>query len=230
MNKLELESHIKELNFDVNVDKLEHLLESTLKTNELFNLTAIKDVEKFRELMILDSLYPLRLLDFANKTVLDVGTGAGFPGLVLALASNANLFLLDSTKKKIDYIKSYAEENDIKNVQVINARIEDYASKNRDKFDIAIARAVAPLNVLVETIVPAIKINGYFVAMKGKQGLEEIKEAKRALKELGCVVEKIDEFELPESKEKRFNILIKKTQPTKKRYPRKYNEIIDKPL
>ena len=120
MNKKELEKYLLDSNLN-NIDSFEHLLIDTLATNEKFNLTAIKDEEKFRELMILDSLYPLHLLDFNDKKVIDVGTGGGYPGLPLALASKGDFTLLDSTKKKIDHINEYVKEKE-KSKQIMNKK------------------------------------------------------------------------------------------------------------
>jgi 16S rRNA (guanine527-N7)-methyltransferase len=229
MTKEGLLVELKQFGLD-NIASFECLLNDTLTTNEKFNLTAITDEEKFRELMILDSLYPLKLLDFNDKKVVDIGTGAGYPGLPLALASNAQFTLLDSTKKKIDHINEYVSTNNITNVIGVVSRAEDYAKKHVEEYDIAISRAVAPLNVLLEIVLPMVKVGGYFIAMKGLKALDEIKLASRAFKELGCVVENIDEFLLPESRERRYNILIKKVKPTNKKYPRLYSEIIHIPL
>ena len=212
------------------INLLEVLQKDTLETNEKFNLTAIKDENKFRELMILDSLLPLSLLDLSNKSVLDIGTGAGYPGLPLAICSTGNFTLLDSTKKKIDHINEFVSANNIKNVKTVSSRAEEYARNNRDKYDVVIARAVASLNVLLEIALPLVKVGGYFIAMKGPRGLEEIDEAKKAIKELDCEVIEIHEEELPESKEKRVNILFQKKKETKSKYPREYKDIVNKPL
>lgn len=229
MTKEKLEQELIQLGLN-NLDSIESLLNDTLLTNEKFNLTAITDKERFRELMILDSLYPLKLIGFDNKKIIDIGTGAGYPGLPLALSSKGEFTLLDSTKKKIDHINEYVKSNNIKNVEGVVDRAEEYAKKHIEEFDIAISRAVAPLNVLLEIILPMVKVGGYFIAMKGLKALDEIKLANRAFKELGCMVENIDEFLLPESRERRYNILIKKIKPTNKKYPRLYSEIVHKPL
>ncbi len=229
MTKEKLEQELIQLGLN-NLDSLESLLNDTLLTNEKFNLTAITDKERFRELMILDSLYPLKLIGFDNKKIIDIGTGAGYPGLPLALSSKGQFTLLDSTKKKIDHINKYVKSNNIKNVEGVVGRAEEYAVKHIEEFDIAISRAVAPLNVLLEIVLPLVKVGGYFIAMKGLKALDEIKLANRAFKELGCMVTNIDEFLLPESRERRYNILIKKIKPTNKKYPRLYSEIVHKPL
>ena len=230
MTKEELFTQLEKLNVSASVDMLEDLMIDTLETNKSFNLTAIKDEDKFRELMILDSLLPRHLIHFTGKKVIDVGTGAGFPGLPLAMCSDAEFTLLDSTSKKVDRINEYAKRSGLFNVLGVNARAEEYAKEHGNEYDIAIARAVASLNVLVEIILPLVKVDGYFIAMKGAKGMEEIEESKNALKELGAEVVEIQEIILPESKEKRINILIQKKKDTKAKYPRQYKDILAKPL
>lgn len=230
MNKSQLTDELNKLNLSFDIEKLESLMEDTLITNEKFNLTAIKDKEKFRELMLLDSAIPLTLLDFNDKKILDVGTGAGYPGLVLSLLSNGNFTLLDSTKKKIDHINEYVSNKNINNVIGVLGRAEEYISNHRNEFDIVIARAVSSLNILLELCIPYLKVGGYFIAMKGRQGKDEIEQSKRALSLLGCKIVSINETELPESKETRINIIIQKEKDTNKKYPRLYKDIVNKPL
>ena len=230
MNKEQLVFELNKLNLSFDIEKLESLMEDTLLTNEKFNLTAIQDKEKFRELMILDSALPLTILDFDDKKVLDVGTGAGYPGLVLAQLSSGSFTLLDSTKKKIDHINEYVSTNNISNVIGVVGRAEEYVTKHREEFDIVIARAVSSLNILLELCIPYLKVGGYFVAMKGKQGKEELEQSKRALSLLGAKVVSINEVELPESKEARINIVIQKEKETNRKYPRLYKDIVNKPL
>ena len=227
MNKETLSKELQRLNLDsTKVDELESFMLATLKANESFNLTAIKEVEKFRELMILDSAYPLQYFDFTNKKIIDIGTGAGYPGMVLAILSKGQFTLLDSTKKKIDFIKDYVYIHNIDNVSLVVDRAEIYSKKHREAYDIATARAVSELNVLLELVLPLVKVGGYFIALKGNKGLEELDKAKTILNKLGGEVFKIDKYELPESKEERINIIIKKVRKTPKKYPREYSEII----
>ena len=229
MTKEQLEIELKKYNLNC-IDELESLMEDTLLTNEKFNLTAIKDKEKFRELMILDSLIPLSFISLDNKKVLDIGTGAGYPGLPLAIASKGEFTLLDSTKKKIDHINDYVSTHNIKNVTAISTRAEDYVKDHREEFDVVIARAVSSLNVLLELALPFVKVGGVFIAMKGKQGEEEISQSKRALALLGGEIASINKSILPESGEERINIVITKNKETNKKYPRMYKDIINKPL
>ncbi len=227
MTKQELIVELEKLNFDSSkVDKLEEYMLATLKANESFNLTAIKDENKFRELMILDSAYPLKYFDFTNKKVIDIGTGAGYPGMVLATLSKGEFTLLDSTKKKIDFISNYSTEHGYFNVNTVVERAENYAKNHREEYDFAVARAVSDLKVLLELVLPLLKVGGYFIALKGLKGMDELKSSKKMLEKLGGEVYLTDEYELPESKEKRINIIIKKIKKTNLKYPRPYNEII----
>ena len=232
MNK---ELLIKELNklgiSDLSkVEKLESFMKATLKANESFNLTAIKDEDKFRELMILDSAYPLKYFNFDNKKIIDIGTGAGYPGMVLATLSNGEYTLLDSTKKKVDFYSNFASNSGYLNVNPVCARAEEYARVHREEYDYVIARAVSELNILVEIVLPLLKVNGCFIALKGSRGLEELGKAESAINKLGGKIIKIDQYELPESGEKRINIIIQKIEQTSLKYPREYNLISKKPL
>lgn len=221
--------------YEINCDEkqlslLNNFMNETLSANEKFNLTAIKDPNVFVEKMILDSALALYVVDLKNQSLIDVGTGAGYPGMVLRILSNdANIYLLDSTKKKIDYLADFASKKELK-VNCVNARAEEYARENREAFDFATARAVAPLNILLEIVTPLLKVNGTFIALKGSDYEQEINESKNALKKMNCKVSKIYEFELPESKEKRAIIHIKKLDKTNKKYPREYKDIKRLPL
>ena len=212
------------------ISLLKDLMISTLETNEKFNLTAIKDEESFVEKMIFDSALGIRDLDLEGKDVIDVGTGAGFPGMVIRiLCPNAKVTLLDSTKKKIDYLKEFASNHSLK-IEGVSDRAEDYARKNREKYDFVFARAVASLNILLELIIPLLKVGGEFVAMKGPGFEEEVNQSSKALKKLNCSIKSIYETELPECHEKRAIIRIIKNKETSKNYPRQYNDIKQQPL
>ena len=232
MNKNELVNELKKLGFSdqSKIDRLEDFMMATLEANKHFNLTAIKDENRFRELMILDSVIPLKYYNFSNKKIIDIGTGAGYPGMVMATLSDGEFTLLDSTNKKVSFYKDFASKNGYLNVNSVCYRAEEYAKKHREEYDFAVARAVSELNVLLEMIIPMLKVNGIFIALKGAKGKEELENAKNALFKLGAEVIQIDEYELPESKEKRINILIKKMKPTSPKYPRDYSSIISKTL
>ena len=201
-----------------------------LKTNESFNLTAIKNEDSFVEKMLFDSALLLNNQSFADVDILDIGAGAGFPSVVLAILSpKAHIYALDSTAKKVEFIKDFASKNSL-DVSGITARAEDFAKENRERFMVATARAVAPLRILIELATPLLKVGGVFIAMKGPDFEEEIKEAEGAFKKLNCQVDYIYEDQLPESKESRSFIYIKKIGETPKKYPRQYSEIKNKPL
>ena len=228
MTFLELKELLSQANIEVNDDTLtmlEEYMNHILMMNENINLTAIKDKDEYIEKMIYDSALPLRLLDFNNKKVLDIGTGAGYPGTVIATLTNAEVDLLDSTAKKLKVIEAFPK----KKFHTINARSEDYVKEHREEYDIVIARAVSSLPILLELAIPFLKVGGHFIALKGKEALEEIRLSKNALKKLNAEIVKLDEITLP-SGETRINILIKKIDKTNTRYPRPYSDIKNKHL
>ena len=210
-------------------DELVLFMKKTLEVNEQFNLTAIKDEDSFMEKMILDSSLASLPFDFSNKKIIDVGTGAGFPGLVLyILNKNIHMTLLDSTAKKINHLKNYCLEKKY-DVKTICDRAENYSRAHNEEYDFATARAVAHLSILLELIIPLLKVNGYFIALKGPGVEEEIKESEKAFKKLGCVLENNISYSLP-SGEKRNLVIVKKLSKTNKKYPRTYDQIKKLPL
>ena len=228
MTLKELQSYlaIKGINCgDEEASLLESYMFYILEQNEKVNLTSITDKDEFMSKMLFDSALPLLLTNFNDKKVLDIGTGAGFPGIVINLLSTADVSLLDSTKKKLKVIDGF--KNNF--FHTVNARAELYAKEHRNEYDIVIARAVADLSILLEIAMPLVKVGGYFIAMKGPEATKEIQKAKNAFKKLGCSVVKTDENTLP-SGDKRINILIKKDKETPKKFPRQYNEIKARPL
>lgn len=233
MTKQELFAQLKKRLINIDEHKLEHLYElmySTLETNKKFNLTAIKEEDAFVEKMLFDSAIALQFLDINDKNVIDVGTGAGFPGMVLhILEPNARITLMDSTAKKIKYLMGYCSEKGLtQNIDFIADRAESRVIRN--EMDYAFARAVAPLNILIELIVPMLKVGGVFVALKGSGYEQEILDAKTAMKRLGCRLQKVVEDNLPESDELRVMIHIIKEKDTLPKYPREYSEIKKLPL
>ena len=231
INELSATLKIQEINCsEEQLNLLNTFMNVTLETNEKFNLTAITNEDEFVEKMIYDSALALYDLNLSEKSIIDVGTGAGFPGMVIKiLEPKAKVTLLDSTAKKINHLLSFAKEQNIK-VEGIAARAEDYARNNREKYDYATARAVSQLNILLELIIPMLKVGGAFIAMKGQGYEEEINNSKEAFRRLNCRISKIYEFELPDSHEKRAIIHIVKDKETNKKYPRQYTNIKRLPL
>lgn len=217
---------------DETVQKLNILTKLTLSANEKFNLTAIKTVEDFLEKMIFDSSLGIKDRDeLSDKKILDFGSGAGFPGLVISiLFPDARVFLLEATTKKTNHLLGVVKKLDLKNVTVVNARGEEYVTNQREAFDIVIARAVAPLNILIELCAPFVKIGGHFIAMKGKGGIEEFENSIMAMEALGLRLEKIADEQLPFLHEERLNLVFNKNKKTPEKYPRQYSQILAKPL
>lgn len=215
---------------DDQVKKLWDFMHHVLKTNEEFNLTAIKDEDSFVEKMIFDCALLLNNQRFEGLDIVDIGAGAGFPSVVLSILSpKTHIIALDSTSKKIDFINNYAKENGL-NITGISTRAEDFAKNNRDSFMVVTARAVAPLRILMELALPMLKVGGVLIAMKGPGFEQEIEESKGAIKKLKAEIDYIYEDQLPESKESRLFIYVKKIGETPKKYPRSYGEIKNKAL
>lgn len=232
MNKIEVKNFLFSRNIecsDNQLDRIENFVYKTLDTNKLFNLTAIKDVDVFWEKMVLDSAIANYGIDLNNKSFIDVGTGGGYPGYILYfLNPDCHATLLDSTAKKINYLQAYAIDNNYKNIDFVCERAEVFARKNREKYDYGFARAVSDLSILIELIMPMIKVNGELIALKGQGVFDEINKSLPLMKKIGCHLSHIYEDMLPESDEKRFIVHIKKDKITANKYPREYSEIINK--
>ena len=201
--------------------------------NEKINLTAITDDEGIAIKHFLDCLLVSKVADFKDGArIIDVGTGAGFPGLVIAAAyPDINVTLLDSTGKKLKAVESIAEQMGVKNVRIVHARAEE-AGKNsefREKFDFATARAVAELRVLLEYTLPFVRKDGFFLSLKGSSAKEEIDCADGSLKTLGGKIHSVNDFVLPGG-DKRSIIEVKKISQSSPRYPRPSAQIAKKPL
>ena len=197
--------------------------------NEKMNLTAITDEPEIVEKHFYDCLLPTDhdLLD--DKLICDLGTGAGFPGMVWAIAyPKCVVTLVDATGKKCMFLNEVIKELNLTNAFVVNSRGEDLDM--REHFDIVTARAVAPLNILLEVTVPLVKEKGLMIAMKGAKGKEELADAKKAIQKLYLKVIEINEQSLPNDEGIRYNIILKKEKKTEKRYPRSWAEIQKKPL
>ncbi len=222
-----LEKHL------VHAEMFTNLYEVLVETNKLFNLTAVTSPEGVCSLHFADSLTACELIPESAK-VLDIGCGAGFPSLPIAIArSDLSVLGIDSTEKKVEFSADFAKKNGIMNFSSLSARAEELAHTNyRESFDFVTARAVARLNVLAELALPFVKLGGYFLAMKGSLGEEEWSEAEKGVRTLGGELVKLKEFELNTDRgaQKRTLILIKKTKKTAEIYPRQYAKITKKPL
>ena len=210
------------------IDKLIKYKEILVDWNEKINLTAITDDFGIATKHFLDSLTPI-LTNKVKGKVIDVGTGAGFPGLVLKVKKpEIELTLLDSLNKRINFLNEVIKELNLENIEAIHARMEEYARININKFDVVTARAVAQMHFLLEVAIPMLKINKYFIAMKGN--IDNEINYQYALNKLNSKEERIEIFKLPIEKSNRTLIKIKKIKETSKIFPRKYKEIKIKPL
>ncbi len=204
------------------IEKFYQYMNLLLEWNEKMNLTAITDPKEIILKHFIDSL------TMANKvkegeTLIDVGTGAGFPGIPLAIVKQeVKITLLDSLNKRVHFLQEVIQVLQLNNIRAVHARVEEFAKnkKEREQYDIATSRAVAPLNVLSEYLLPLVKIGGKCVCMKGSN-IEEIKQAEKAVTLLGGEIKQIEEITLPESDMKRHIILLEKIKQTPSKYPRK---------
>ena len=228
----ELRKVCKDLNLEISDHQLDqfHKMAILLKEwNEKINLTAITEEEEVYEKHVLDCLLPLTQ-ETVEGTVCDVGSGGGFPGIVWAIAlPNTHFTLVEPTGKKCTYLNKVKEELNLTNVEVVNARAEEFVSEKREHFDVVSARAVANLPMLSELCVPLVKVGGFFYALKGAQGLEELDASKYALSMLGCETPIVHECDLPNG-DHRVNIRATKIKHTDLAYPRAYARIKKKPL
>ena len=225
----------KEINLDIDRSKIVKFYEYMnllLEWNEKINLTAITEQNDIILKHFIDCLTIKKYLK-DNDKIVDIGTGAGFPGIPLAIMSEANKFtLVDSLNKRVNFLNDVKEKIDLKNIEAIHSRAEEFGQNKiyREKYDIAVSRAVANLSVLSEYLLPTVKVGGKVICMKGNQVQDEINEAKYALKELGGVIKLTDEFCLPETDMKRNIIVIEKIKNTPKKYPRKSGTPSKQPL
>ena len=201
------------------------------KYNQVMNLTAITGEEDAARLHFLDCAALLEAGDLRGKSLIDVGTGAGFPGLVLKiLCPELELTLLDSLDKRLGFLRDTCEKLGFEDVALVHARAEEMPEGFRERFDYAAARAVARLNVLCELCLPYVKPGGVFIAMKGPELDAELKEAYVALKTLGGTAERQIAYTIPGTELRHCAAVIRKSAPTPKKYPRRWAQIKKKPL
>ena len=189
--------------------------------NENMNLTAITEEDEVILKHFIDSIVISSLIENKSK-IIDVGTGAGFPGIPLKIHNDTfDITLLDSLNKRIQFLNCVIEKLGLENINTVHSRVEDFAKTSKESFDVAVSRAVARLNVLVEYMLPLVKIGGKCICMKANDMEEEIEEAKKAIKILGGKIEKVEEITLANTDIKRTLIIIRKEKNTPKTYPRK---------
>lgn len=233
MNKEIFMKELKKLNIELKETTLAMLNEyySILKEeNQKYNLTRIIEEDDVYLKHFYDSLTITKIIDINNQSICDLGSGAGFPGLVLGICfPSAKLTLIESNGKKCNFLNIVKKKLNLNNVTIINTRIEEYAKENRELYDIVTARAVAPLKHLLEYGIPLVKINGVFIAMKANVENEE-KNIDNYYNKLNIKEEQRIVFNLPHENSIRTLIKYQKEKETDKRYPRRYNEIIKKAI
>lgn len=218
------------LDFDnAALDRMERFADMLVEKNKVMNLTAITEDDKVARLHFADCLYLLSCHQLEGKKIIDVGCGGGFPSLPLLCAKpELDITGVDSTAKRIAFVDESARALGIGG-KFVAARAEEYALKNREKFDIATARAIVSLNILLELTMPMLKVGGYLLAMKG-MNTEEDEQAQKALQVLGGKIEKIYTYSVGDEFPERRIVVVKKVRPTPEVYPRRYAKITAKPL
>lgn len=233
MNKEIFLEELKKINITLTNDKLDKLqkyYEILITENQKYNLTAIIKQEDVYLKHFYDSLTLTKIVDLNTQSLCDIGTGAGFPGIVLKIVyPTLKVTLLDSTEKKCKFLQKVIDSLELKDIEVINERAEIFSKENREKYDIVTSRAVAPLKHLLEYSIPLVKVNGFYIVMKGEI-TKETENIEIYYKKLDIIEDKILTFQLPFEKSTRSLIRYQKLKETNKKYPRKYKDIKNKSL
>jgi 16S rRNA (guanine527-N7)-methyltransferase len=228
MNKEEFIEELKKINIvltNIQLEQLDKYYELLIEWNNKFNLTTIIKEEDIYLKHFFDSLYITKFHDFNNKKICDFGTGAGFPGMVLAiLFNNSNFTLLESNNKKVLFLNEVKNRLKLDNVTIINERAEIYGKTNREIFDIVTCRAVSNLSIILELAISMLKVNGLFIPMKSNIE-EEFEKSKKNLNSLGYRFINLEEYYLPIENSKRTILIYEKIKKTDLKYPRNYNII-----
>lgn len=218
---------------DEMLEKFQIYFDFLLETNKSLNLTAITEMKDVVLKHFVDSISIVSYFDLKDKKVIDVGTGAGFPGIPLAILNLDTEFVLaDSLKKKLHFIDQVTEKCDLKNVTTVHGRAEDLGQDTmyRERFDYCVSRAVASLPVLLELCIPFVKQNGYFISYKSETLQQELGQAKHAMQELNCSLYQEYSYTLPETDYYRVLAAFSKKGPLKKKYPRQAGKPKRNPL
>lgn len=212
---------------DEEIYKFEEYKELLKEYNKKFNLTSITNDNEIYLKHFYDSLCITKAKELLNASSLfDIGTGAGFPGIPVAIVNkDIKITLVESNKKKCEFLKVVKDSLNLQNVEIINARAEDFAKTNREKFEVATSRAVANLSILLELEFPALSVGGVLIALKSNVQ-EELENSKSILKELNGTIKNTIEYTLPYEESKRTLLIIQKQLPTNSKYPRQYSQII----
>ena len=226
-----LQAGLPQLGLELTEDTQKQLCafaEAVIEQNKVMNLTAITEPEKVARLHLLDSLSLLAAAELKGKKLIDVGCGAGFPGVPVKIACpETELTLLDSLGKRMAWLETVLPQLGV-DAKCVTARAEEAVSACRESYDVATSRAVARLNVLLELTAPFVKVGGLVLAMKGAAAQQELEEAKNAVKRLGLKVEKVMSFPIEEAAH--AVIVLRKVSPTPSQYPRRYAKIKQSPL
>jgi 16S rRNA (guanine527-N7)-methyltransferase len=226
-----LEQGLPQLGLELKADVCQKLCafgQAVVEQNKVMNLTAITEPSQVAKLHLLDSLSLLKVMDLKGKQVIDVGCGAGFPGVPLKIACpEMKLTLLDSLGKRMKWLEQILPELNV-DARYITARAEEAVAERREKYDVATSRAVARLNILLELTAPYVRVGGYVLAMKGTAAREELEEAKNAIGRLGLKLEQVADFPVEETAH--TVVVLKKVAPTPAQYPRRYTKIKQSPL
>lgn len=229
--KQTLISGLPELKLDLTQAQIDTLCafgQAVIDQNQVMNLTAITEPQQVAKLHLLDSLTVLSALDLGGKSLIDVGCGAGFPGVPLAIASpQTQVTLLDSLGKRVNWLKEILPQLGV-SAQCVTARAEEAVADRRERYDVAVSRAVARLNILLELLAPYVRVGGYVAALKGAAAQQELDECKNAMAKLGLKLESVTHFDVEGADH--AVILLRKVAHTPGCYPRRYAKIKQSPL
>ena len=234
MNKEEFIQELKKINIDISTEqlnKLDKYYNLLIEYNKVMNLTNIVEEKEVYLKHFYDSLTLNKAIDLNNiNNLCDIGSGAGFPGLVIAiLFPNIKITLVDALNKRVEFLNNVIKKLNLNNVFAIHDRIEDFSKTHVNEFNVVTSRAVAKLNVLLEISINMIKINGYFIALKSNVD-EELENSKNAIEQLNCKLANLIKFKLPIENSNRTLVKIQKQKNTPEKYPRKFDKIKKKPL